>query len=321
MDTIWSFLSPTRDDSLPVVTAQPADSSTTADHALTGSNRFVPIAPVASALASLDTLEEETQRPDLLSATVYKSSRDASSIGISLTGDAILGVTVRRVDPAGLFGVCCFQPGDKIMSINNKSCQGLDRCGVIDLIEKVENILTVVVRAPNGRADRVSSMVMKESPDASVGLGLKLRDGNLVISSIFEHGIFAHSLLNISDMVLSVNGVACTDAVAARESIQASPSFVTITAVTKHSTGVVVAESTSWGTYVSGVAPATRQGRGVAATRQQGGATATRQNGAANYLGSQGPNGRRPCFPAIVICVPLIVVLGVIILSLTPRQN
>lgn len=229
----------------------PTDYSLTT-HALTGSNRFIPVA-VASALPDDPSASEQSQesddelsiRPDLLSATVYKASQD-SPVGIAVMDNTNVGVTVKRIDPDGLFASSSFQVGDRVMSVNSESCEGLDSKGVADLIRKAERIVSVVVRAPRGRADRVSSMVMKESPDARLGIGFQRRHGKLAISSINEYGIFAHSLLNVSDMCLSINGVPCTsdmDATSAVEAIRASPSFVTITAKTQHETGVVVAVS------------------------------------------------------------------------------
>jgi hypothetical protein len=240
------------------VVAEPvsADSSLTT-HALTGSNRFIPVA-VASALPNLPSTitssSEESDddnsndvRPDLLSATVYKRSRNAP-VGIVLMNNANAGgVTIKRIEAEGLFGQSSFQAGDRVLSVNSESCEGLDSNQAADLIRKAENIVTVVVRAPNGRADRVSSMVMKENPNARVGIGFRnSRNGKLVISSIAEDGIFAHSLLNVSDTCLSINGVTCTsnmDATSAAVAVQSCPSFVTITTKTRHSTGVVVAAS------------------------------------------------------------------------------
>jgi len=259
MNAILSYLvpEPQMEEGTGIPVAKPVDS--TPDSSCE-SNRFVPVAPTSALSPPLSTLEEEEeQRPDLLSATVYKSLRD-TPIGIVLKDSIIVGVSVKSVEPDGLFGASGFQAGDQLMSVNSESCKGLDSKGVADLIRKAEDILTVVVRASNGRADRVSSMVMKKSPEARVGIGFRKRGEELVISSIAEDGIFAHSLLNVSDTCLSINGVACTsdtDATTAARLVQTSPSFVTIMAMTKHSTGVVVAASKSWGTYVGGSGPAT----------------------------------------------------------------
>ena len=262
-----------QENEIPV--AELVDDAPTTTHALTGSNRFVPVA-VASVLPdhpplSLSDDEEEEQRPDLLSATVYKQTQH-SPVGIVLMDNANVGVTVKRIDPGGLFSNSSFQVCDRIMSVNSESCDGMDSKSVADLIRNAKHIVTVVVQAPNGRADRISSMVMKEAPDARVGIGFKKSGGKLVISSISENGVFAHSLLNISDVCLSINGIPCTsetDAETAVELVHTSPSFVTITAKTSHATGVVVATSrTSEPTVASNITAVNESANGTATQLQ-----------------------------------------------------
>jgi hypothetical protein len=240
-------------DNIPAATAviaeavEPWAAQDATTHALTGSNRFVPVA-IASALPPdhvSSSIEEDDVRPDLLSATVYKHSRDAK-IGIALLDKENVGVTVKRIEPEGLFGSSGFQVGDQLMSVSSESCEGLDSRGVAELMRKADGIVTVVVRAPNGRADRVSSMVMKQSSNSRVGIGFRNRSGKLVVSSVAEDGLFAHSLLNAFDTCISINGIACDEninATAAATIIRTSSSFVTIVAKTRHETGVVVAAS------------------------------------------------------------------------------
>jgi hypothetical protein len=131
------------------------------------------------------------------------------------------------------------------MSVNNKSCDHMDAEGVANLIKNAKNIVTVVVRAPNGRADLVSSTIRKERPESRVGVTLKQRRRNVVISSIAEDGLCAHTLLNVGDTCLSINGIKITpniDARASVELIMTSPDFVTLETKKDRETGVVVAE-------------------------------------------------------------------------------
>ena len=283
----------------------PANSSVTT-HALTGSNRFVPVV-VASALADHPTLssseDEDEKRPDLLSATVIKRSRDAK-VGIVLM-DTNSGVALKRIEPVSLFSASLFEVGDLVMSVNGESCEGLDSKEVADLIRNAEGILTVLVRAPNGRADMVSSMVMKERPDARVGIGFKCDRGKLVISSIAENGIFAHSLLNVSDTCLSINDTKCTsdmDAASAANLIKASPSFITITAKTRHETGVVVAVSAvSTPADVSNTAMGANGSTSIATPTQQQGLTLSQKRGCTCAIG---------IFIMFVIIIVVIVING-----------
>jgi predicted metalloprotease with PDZ domain len=120
----------------------------------------------------------------------------------------------------------------------------MDANGVANLIQKAQNIVTVVVRAPNGRADLVSSMVWKERAETRVGVALTESRGKVVIAKIAEDGLFAHTLLNVGDTCLSINGIKITpdmDANASAALIRTSPASVTVKAKTKRESGVVVA--------------------------------------------------------------------------------
>lgn len=121
------------DDNIPAATAviaevvEPSAAQDATTHALTGSNRFVPVA-IASALPPdhvSSSIEEDDVRPDLLSATVYKHSRN-TKIGIALLDKENVGVIVKRIEPEGLFGSSGFQVGDQLMSVSSESCEGLD---------------------------------------------------------------------------------------------------------------------------------------------------------------------------------------------------
>jgi hypothetical protein len=132
-------------------------------------------------------------------------------------------------------------------------------------------------------------MVMKQSPTATVGIGFTNNRGKLVISSIAEDGIFAHSLLNVSDTCLSINGTKCTsdmDASAAVALIRASPAFVTITAKTRHETGVVVAASAvSTPTIVSNTTGANGSTPFATAATHQEGPTVSQKKGCICAIG------------------------------------
>jgi hypothetical protein len=241
------------DDGVPSATAviaeavEPSGAQDATTHALTGSNMSVPVVVVSALLPDRvgSSIEQGDARPDLLSATVYKHSRDAK-IGIALLDTANVGVVVKRIHSERMFVSSGFQVGDQLMSINSESCEGLDSRGVAELMRKADGVVTVVVRAPNGWANRVSSMVMKQSSNSQVGIGFRLRAGKLMVSSVDVDGLFAHSLLNVSDTCISINGIACDEninATVAATIIRTSSSFVTIVAKTRHETGEAVAPS------------------------------------------------------------------------------
>jgi predicted metalloprotease with PDZ domain len=188
--------------------------------------------------------QEDMERPALLSATVFKGSKD-EIVGLRLANSAG-GVIVSGLEQEGLLKVAPFEIGDRIMSVNSVSCEGMNAKGVATLIQKAEKIVTVVVRTPNGRADLVSSMIQKDRPETRVGVTLRTlrRTCRVVIDHIAEDGLVAHTLLNVGDTCLSINGIKITpniDGKAAAALIRNSPDFVTIKAKTERETGVVVA--------------------------------------------------------------------------------
>jgi C-terminal processing protease CtpA/Prc len=199
-----------------------------------GSNRSLPVAVACAELVETAStpavISDLLDRPDLLSATVCKQPRNAK-VGISLIDSEGLGVIIGSLDPEGLFAAAPFERGDRVMSVNSENCEDLDAAGVARIIKDAVNMVTLVVRAPNGRADLVSSMIRKKWPTELVGVALKRRRGKIVIASIAEDRMFAHSLLNVGDRVLFINSIKMTpdiDAAMAAALIQASPDFVTI---------------------------------------------------------------------------------------------
>jgi hypothetical protein len=66
-----------------------------------------------------------------------------------------------------------------------------------------------------------------------------------MVSSVDVDGLFAHSLLNVSDTCISINGIACNENINATvaATITRTSSFVTIVAKTRHETGEAVAHS------------------------------------------------------------------------------
>jgi S1-C subfamily serine protease len=187
--------------------------------------------------------QEDMKRPDLLSATVINGSKDEKDVGL-LLANTNGRVIIAGLEQDGMFKASPFQIGDEVVSVNNKSCDHMDAGGVANLIKYAENIVTVVVRAPNGRADWVSAMVRKQRPDSRVGLTLKRRRRNVVISGIAEDGLFAHTLLNVGDTCLSINGIKITpdmDVRASANFILNAPESVTIEAKIHRGTGLVVA--------------------------------------------------------------------------------
>jgi hypothetical protein len=240
-------------ESIPVVSPSICDAESWHDDIAMASvvapehDSSIPVAIASELLTSppLSSLQhqEDMKRPGLLSATVCKGPQDENGLLLANTNGS---VTIAGFEQDGMFKVAPFEIGDRLMSVNSVSCEGMDADRVVNLIQNAENIVTVVVRAPNGRADLVSSMVRKNRPETLVGVTLTERGHNIVISKIAEDGLLAHTLLNVGDTCLSINGTKITPNMNARASaalILISPEFVTIKTKKERETGVVVAAS------------------------------------------------------------------------------
>jgi PDZ domain len=203
------------------------------------------------------------RRAELLSATVIKNS-PTDHVGLNLLRDEVVVYSINRdivatddddddqynATGGSLLRHCPFQPGDVILSINNKRTQNMDSQEAARMLREATGFITIVCRNPDGDPCMIETMITKANKNQRSGMGLK-SSGNrdLRVSSINENGLFAQSLLNIGDRVLSINEFDVTelDARVACDIIREAPDRVTLVARTAHTTGVVVAEVSARG--------------------------------------------------------------------------
>ena len=182
-------------------------------------------------------------RAAYISATVIKESTDAKlGMGIQKVNGSLLVSSLR----AGcLLSNSPFQVGDKIISINNHLCAKMSVSAAAKLLKEVTGPLTVIVENPNGDPKLVECMVMKTAQDSKVGLGVALATARqLLVSSIHPKGIFAESLLNRRDRIVSINNTVIdylVDATDAASIITAAEHTVTVVAERRADSAAVVA--------------------------------------------------------------------------------
>jgi PDZ domain len=209
------------------------------------------------------TSPEQHRRAELLSATFIKNS-PTEHVGLNLLRDEVVIHSINRdiiatddddddeenATGESLLKHCPFQPGDKILSINNKRTENMDSQEAARMLREATGFITIVCRNPDGDPCLIETMITKANKNQRSGMGLK-SSGNrdLRVSSINENGLFAQSLLNVGDRILSINEFDVTelDARVACDVIRESPDRVTLVARTAHTTGVVVAEVSSRG--------------------------------------------------------------------------
>ncbi|CAB9518023.1 expressed unknown protein [Seminavis robusta] len=206
------------------------------------------------------------RRAELLSATVIKNA-PTESVGLNLLRDEVVVYSINRdivatdddddddeennnASKGSLLRHCPFQAGDKILSINNKRTQHMDSPEAARMLREATGYINIVCRNEGGDPCLIESMITKANRNQRSGMGLKSTgQRDLRVSSINENGLFAQSLLNVGDRILSINEVDVTevDARVACDIIKDSPDRVTVVARTAHTTGVVVAEVSTRG--------------------------------------------------------------------------
>lgn len=182
-------------------------------------------------------------RAEFISATFVKSTAD-TFLGVKLgKGDDTTIVAIARKGP---IHESPLRVGDKLLSVNNKPCNGMTSVEVCKFMKELVGSVTLVAHNEGGASDVVESMMTKNSPDELLGVTLRTdpETTKISISYVCRSRDIVDSLLNIGDEVLSINNVSCEHLSLneAKSIISAAPKTVSIKAITLRETGVVVAE-------------------------------------------------------------------------------
>jgi len=187
-------------------------------------------------------IEAHESRPEFVSATFIKKTPD-ERLGVCL-GDDLGDIYISSLDADSIVHQSPLRVGDKLLSINRKSCLGMSHNDAIDRLQQATETLTIITHNVGGSSKQIETMVEKPTPTTMVGIRLKRNaHGSLVICKIVPTGLFSHSLLNVKDRVLSINGIESRrlDPKSAVKIISNAPRFVTMLTETQRSAGVVVA--------------------------------------------------------------------------------
>ncbi|CAB9505878.1 expressed unknown protein [Seminavis robusta] len=198
---------------------------------------------------------EDEKRAGFISATIIIASID-TELGLSFRSlPEENGFYISQIKKTGLVfkSGAPFQVGDKVISINNKSCGAqMDHKYAAKMLRESSGFVTIVAQNNNtkkGDSCKVESMITKPYPNARAGIGFSSSDNpsKIYVCSVFFDGLFANSLLAVGDQVLSINGIPCRDLdpTAAADIIKSSPKYVTISARKFQGNGVVVASSSN----------------------------------------------------------------------------
>ncbi|CAB9517699.1 expressed unknown protein [Seminavis robusta] len=185
-------------------------------------------------------------RAFLLSATVHKETRN-DKIGLCLSNNSKKGgraLTISSIHEEGLFSHSPFQVGDRIVSINTLNCQEMRASVAARLLRTITGTFTVVVQNVKGDPTLVESMIYKPEPTSKTGLSV-ISNGysRATIYDIHPHGIFADSILNRMDLIVSINEIPChsLDSREAAAIVAQAEDRVTVIAERRHESAVVMA--------------------------------------------------------------------------------
>lgn len=186
---------------------------------------------------------EQPRRASLLSATVErKSTQEKLGLGLAMTPRGIL--LVSSIEPEGLLSKSPFRIGDRLVSINNVSCEHMPQSKAHQLLHDAMGILTVVAANDAGDSTLVESMVWKPFPDSKTGMAV-VSDGytRARVCHIRPNGLFERSLLSRKDLIRSVNNIPCRflDSKEVADIVMRAKDRVTVVAERKFETAVVVA--------------------------------------------------------------------------------
>lgn len=183
------------------------------------------------------------RRAAFLSATVFKTSQD-EKLGLKFSRmGGKMKITSVKTD--GLMAKAPFKAGDILVSVNNKNCKDLSLSKLQTLLKSITGTLTIVVENKFGDSKLVESMVVKPSQDSKTGMGVaSSRDSRYThIASVHPQRLFAESLLNRKDYILSINGISCDylNSATVADIVCRAAKCVTVVAERRLENGIVVA--------------------------------------------------------------------------------
>jgi len=186
-------------------------------------------------------------RGEFISIHLLKPTKHVD-LGISFGDDSSgQGFCVAEIAPKGLIATSMapLQAGDKVMSVNHRSCDCMTRQKALKLLTDAKKQICMVLQHRGGDPRIVEVMATKPNPGNQSGIGLSRPEmlDQLNVSCIIEDGLFGQSLLSLGDTVLSINGIPCgrLDPEAAADIIRSTPRYITIVAQKFAGNGMVVA--------------------------------------------------------------------------------
>ena len=165
-----------------------------------------------------------------------------SSLGITFADTAPeigASVVVEYISPESPFRTTPLRCGDVLVSINQyeaTSAQLVER-----IAKTTEQWLTLVIRTTQGVTDQVTTVLNKRVPNQRLGINFSADPcrGALCVSSLKSNGLLVHiSLIQVGDVVHTINGQSAHNVDVAMELLSSNPDQVEL--ITTSARGTVL---------------------------------------------------------------------------------
>lgn len=206
--------------------------------------------PLPGTTVSIVNLEEDKIEPEnqikagLISVMVNRISYE-TKLGIVFR--QVAGVLrIVRLKNGCLLASSPLKGGFHLLSINNNWARDWSSRETKKYLDSVVGVVHIVAYNPKGDPNYLQAMVCKPFPREPVGIRLKRAEGRppLKISGVQEDGLFANSVLNVGDDVISINNIPSTHLlpIVAVDLLKRASTTITILAKTRGSCGVVLSQ-------------------------------------------------------------------------------
>ena len=139
------------------------------------------------------------EKVGLITVVATKETAE-SKIGIGLK-DMSGMVIVSSISEDSIFKDSELKVGHKVLSINKMSVDGMTKFDAIKLFKTAESTVTIMAED----VGLIGVTVVKPTADTKLGIGIKEKDGELYISSIYDSGLFTTTDLREDMKLVSLN--------------------------------------------------------------------------------------------------------------------
>jgi membrane-associated protease RseP (regulator of RpoE activity) len=186
------------------------------------------VLPVASSTRIVTLRAEDDSFPmhsEYMTISIFKL-RPRSYTGISFTEDENKVVRVEQISESSPFQTTPLRCGDAVVSVNQFEATSANLVG--RLFKTLDFWVTLVIHRTGGASNFVTTILRKHVPHQRLGVHFVASPNwPVVIANLDTGGVLAHtSLLQVGDMVHTINGRAVNTVEVAMEVLNSNPDRV-----------------------------------------------------------------------------------------------